>query len=206
MDRFEAWCRAIFAAPVKKESSALDPGPWRTMPSAEAVDFMTRAFSSPRTVWRGFDEASIAQGLRLVIDPALGWAERLLEDELPWPARKRAIESIVTLFREQFGGAPSLPPPLASICYMFWDVFPTWGDPNDPDVAEVDRALLGCMESILRIDSTACQESALHGLNHWQTAYPEAVMAIIDAYLARHPKLDPELRQHAEWAKRGAMQ
>ena len=62
------------------------------------------------------------------------------------------------------------------------------------------------MPRILEIESLGCQESALHGLNHWQTNYPIEVTAIIEAYLARNPSLGPDLVRTAHVAKAGAIQ
>jgi hypothetical protein len=64
------------------------------------------------------------------------------------------------------------------------------------------------LRSILAIDHSACQESALHGLGHRCEIgrdNPE-VEAIIDDFLKRKLDLRPELRQYALSARRGMVQ
>jgi hypothetical protein len=85
---------------------------------------------------------------------------------------------------------------------MWWHFFPSWGSED----TATDEALLRAMTAILDIESPRCQNSALHGLNHWTTGYRREVSVIIDAYLARNPTLDPELVRTAHAAKEGAIQ
>jgi hypothetical protein len=65
---------------------------------------------------------------------------------------------------------------------MWWDIIPIAGQPDNPAQAELDGEILRVMESTLQLDSIACRESALHGLGHWQHAYPERVGEIIDKF------------------------
>jgi hypothetical protein len=61
---------------------------------------------------------------------------------------------------------------------MWWDMLHFYGKPEDPDCAEVGAACLEVMRMTLDLDSDACRESALHGLSHWQYAYPQQVQVI----------------------------
>ena len=61
------------------------------------------------------------------------------------------------------------------------------------------------MAEILALDSLACQESALHGLGHWQHAYPEEVQQIIDRFLNANKNLRPELAAYARSARTGCV-
>ena len=56
---------------------------------------------------------------------------------------------------------------------MWWDVFPCVGEPENEEFIDRDREIVNIMEKTLELDHTACQESALHGLGHWQISYPE---------------------------------
>ena len=58
---------------------------------------------------------------------------------------------------------------------------------------------------ILRLQSVACQESALHGLGHWAVDYNTIVRPIIDGYLSDNRALRPELRAYAEGARVGGV-
>lgn len=91
--------------------------------------------------------------------------------------------------------------PLNTTCHMWWDLFPSWGTPR----RDIDDAALAAMISILELDSLACQESALHGLGHWQPAYPDRVGAAIEGLL-RSSRHRDELRAYAAAAQRGCVQ
>jgi hypothetical protein len=88
---------------------------------------------------------------------------------------------------------------------MWWDLLPITGQPNDPGQTGLDREILGVMESTLRLDSVACQESALHGLGHWQRSYPRRVTEIINSFLQRQQGLREELRTYAKSAVQGCV-
>ena len=91
-------------------------------------------------------------------------------------------------------------------CYMWWDLIPFLGRPDDPARREIDDACLGVMERTLDLDSIACRESALHGLGHWHGGYPRRVESAIDAFLGAHPDLRPELVRYARSARSGCVQ
>ena len=67
----------------------------------------------------------------------------------------------------------------------------------------MDAELLGVMKQVLALDSVACQESALHGLGHWQMDYPECVRNAIDEFLARSKDARSELLAYAERVRTG---
>ncbi len=88
---------------------------------------------------------------------------------------------------------------------MRWDLFPTWGQRESSTEAVVDAELLAVMQRVLALNSLACQESALHGLGHWQRRCPAVVEETIDMYLKHELGLDPRLRQYAFSARRGCV-
>jgi len=61
------------------------------------------------------------------------------------------------------------------------------------------------MADILTIDRVACQESALHGLGHWQRRWPTEVARIIDEFLARNANARAELLAYARSARGGCV-
>jgi len=91
--------------------------------------------------------------------------------------------------------------PLNTTCYMWWDLFPSWGQGE----REVDAALLSVMEEILSLDSIACQESALHGLGHWHSNHPDRVHEVIERFLQRGTA-PAELSSYARSAQQGCVQ
>jgi hypothetical protein len=133
----------------------------------------------------------------------------------PLPARVRCVESFASLFEKLFAArcsnhlshlSPPDPNPLNLACYMWWDVIPFFGAPEDAARAQLDDAALAVMEAILSSDSLACRESALHGLGHWPTCYPERVGDIIGRALSRGGNWPPELVAYAGNARRGCVQ
>jgi hypothetical protein len=62
------------------------------------------------------------------------------------------------------------------------------------------------MRRILAVDSVACQESALHGLGHWQRHYPTFVREAIDEFLTTRKNMRRELREYAQCARHGCVQ
>ena len=71
------------------------------------------------------------------------------------------------------------------------------GQPDNPERTEIDKEILGVLESTLNLDSIACRESALHGLGHWHLSYPKQVEAIISTFLEDHNGLRKELQTYA---------
>jgi hypothetical protein len=61
------------------------------------------------------------------------------------------------------------------------------------------------MERILTLALLACQESALHGLGHWQRQYPVQVKTIIDRFLGNSVDLDARLVACAKSASSGCV-
>jgi hypothetical protein len=92
--------------------------------------------------------------------------------------------------------------PLNSACYMWWDILPIHGEPEDADRAKFDIEVLRVLPRLLSIPHDACRESALHGVSEWQLYYPSAE-SIVDEWLARTPGLRPELVSYARSAKVG---
>lgn len=95
--------------------------------------------------------------------------------------------------------------PLNGVCYMWWDIIPFYGKSGDARREVFDPHCLDVMEMTLQLPSIACQESALHGLGHWEHAYPDRVKRVIDAFLKANPDVDPELREYALDARVGGV-
>ncbi len=220
---FERWVDATFA-----RSGADAPDEVLLRPDT-ALEHVTRLFSTAGATLRRFDDAQVNRGLWELVG-ASGDLHPMLESELPWPDRARAIESISGVFETLFASRctphlshtfqtvadqPDDLGALNSVCYMWWDIFPTWGRPDDPGCGERDAALLEVMARGLALDSLACRESALHGLGHWHLHYPAETERIIDRFLASErepaagpggPEIDPRLEAYARAARTGCIQ
>ncbi len=220
---FERWIESTF-----REPATVATGPI-ILPPETALEHVTRLFSSAGATLRRFDDAQVNRGLWELVG-ASGDLYPMLGSELPWPDRARAIESISGVFETLF--AMRCTPHLShvdrthadqsddlgalnSVCYMWWDIFPTWGRPDDPEYQERDAAFLDVMARTLSLDSLPCRESALHGLGHWHLHYPAETERIIDRFLASEglpgagpdgAGIDPLLEAYALSARTGCVQ
>jgi len=214
---FLGWLRQVFDHPVSDPAWHWNAGADTSEPPPpESVQCLTRLFQEPEPVLSPYSDAQLNQGFwYLVHDACSHYMFSVIEPGVPWPERREAIRSITTLFERLFAkhcsehlshideaGAN----PRNSACYMWWDLFPTFGRPEDLPYAEVDAELLAVMKRTLALDSIACQESALHGLGHWHINYPVVVRRTVDEFLVVRPLLGPALRQYAEQARQGYVQ
>jgi hypothetical protein len=216
---FEPWVEHVFSHTVSYQGAAwyfdVDADIWDG-PSALTVRHLTRLFDDPEAALEYFSDAQIAQGLYYLIDSgAGGLVLSLLDEAVPLPARQECLGAIPRLFERLLEPrvAPALghrdekgARPLNMVTYMWWDIFPVAatanpGQPPDP----INAAILGGMDRILGSRHPAIQESALHGLGHWASAFPDETAAIIDAYLARAPGIRPELLAYARAARKGCV-
>jgi hypothetical protein len=211
--QFSHWLRLVFDHPVTvpkwywsegTDDEEPDPEP------QECVKYLTRLFENPITILEPYSDAQINHGLWYLTDPSCSnHSFALIRPGVALPQRLRAIS---TLFEQLYASRCTdhlchLDEPgagdLNTSCYMWWDVFPAYGQPDDPDHVELDPEILGVMRRTLALDSVACQESALHGLGHWEMYYPGFVQSAIDEFLRLNTALRPELREYAMNARRG---
>jgi hypothetical protein len=215
---FEEWLNYVFDHPAGDLSNAwywdTDRDWWdEDAHPAQTVQFLTRAFDNAAAVLKPYSDAQLNQGLWFLVSNACSnHMFALMDESVPWPARERCIYSFHQLYEQCFARrcSPHLSHlsepdanPLNLVCYMWWDIIPLYGKPNDPSRKEMDEAILQVMESTLQLDSIACRESALHGLGHWHMYYPERVGEIIDKFSMSHPHLPEKLESYMKAAYTG---
>ncbi len=185
---------------------------WNGSP-AETLSHLTRTFRESGTALAKYSDAQLKQGFWYLADAGCSNIACSLDDRsAPEVARLEAIESIGDLFEHCFArrcsdhlshldepGANSL----NDICYMWWDVLPICGQPEDPARKRTDAAVLQILERTLQLDSEAWRESALHGLGHWQRHYPQEVERIIHHFIWSHRQIRAPLRNYAYAARHG---
>jgi hypothetical protein len=215
---YEDWLEHAFGHEVRIQQAAWffdqncdlwDPEP------AVALAYLTRLYEDPEPALRWFSDNQIAQGLTYLLDMSAsgdkGWFS---STEVPIESRVRCVEAIASLFARLFvlRCTPHLSHlsetdagSLNNVCYMWWDGFPCLALPGDPDKPMMHEAALCTMARILGFHSLACQESALHGLGHWQRDHDRHVCAIIDGFLADSLGIDPRLIGYANAARRGCV-
>jgi hypothetical protein len=208
---FEDWLTYLFDHPVAQpvwywnvDFEEADLAPERVL------TYSTRLFEESGERLARYPADQVNQGLSFLIDEAGSPLYALADSALPVAPRVRCIRSIAALFEQCF--LPRCTPHLShldeagagalnAVYYMWWDVFPLHGKPEDPARREIDEACITVMAETLELPSVACRESALHGLGHWGLYYRDRCRAIVAAFLDRTPDLRPELRAYAECAR-----
>ena len=212
---FADWVLFIFDHPAEGPQWYWGDAPSWNAPAALTAEYVTRLFEDPVPALEGFTAAELNMGLNYIIAPGLGEHMFCLDDPtVPLPARLRCVRACESLFRKLL--LPRCSPhlshrdepgtaPLNAVCYMWWDKMPVYGGPVPQDREALHRAALDTMAAILKFDSVACQESALHGLGHWRSVFPAEIESLIDVFLRLNPEARPELRTYARSARCGCV-
>jgi hypothetical protein len=187
---------------------------WPAAP-VRAAEFLGRLFRDSGRLLAPYSDDQVGQGLNYISSPSCSdYGHCAIDDEVPLTARLELIAGIAELYRQVY--AHRLPPllghldetrgALALSCYMWWDVFPWYLEPEDPGRREVDERMLTTLEEVLALHSAPCQEAALHGLAHSAYPPPARVREIIDRFLASGAVARPELVTYAKRARQGHVQ
>jgi len=212
---FEDWVEAIFHH--EEMNWWFEDEFWIPGMEQPPIAYLARLFENAGEVLAPYSDVQLKQGLWFVAsNGASDYMFALLDTEIAWEARQRAVRGMIALYEQVF--MPRCTPhlghlddgeqgasPLNMTCYMWWDILPISGRPANPDQRALDDEILFVMHQTLGLDSMACQESALHGLGHWHSAYPKRVEAMIDGFLANHADADTDLITYAKAARKGAV-
>ena len=212
------WIGHVFDHPVNDQAPAwywsIYAPVWEGSPEQTAV-FIAETFERSGELLARFNDAQLNQGFwYLVSGSCSDFTFALVEPDIPLAIRLRALRAFIPLFEQVMAArcSPHLSHldeqpanPLNSACYMWWDILPICGQPENPERAEFDAEVLRVISRILSIPHDACRESALHGVGEWHCFYPEGE-SIVDDWLARTPNLRPELLRYAQNAKVGCVQ
>jgi hypothetical protein len=211
---FDRWLEAVFAHPADGKPEWFW-GPefdeaWdsQEVTNAATVAHLTRLFTVP-AVLHAYSLEQVAQGIWFLVSdsspaqPSLS----LLDPAIPVADRVGCVEAIFTFFRDfvapsASGAADTDTDPFHIACYMWWDIFPTWGNPQ-AGAPELHEACLDVMSKTLYLPSELCRMSALHGLNHWFLHHDAQVVQTVDAFLAATPDLSDRVRTYAAAARAG---
>jgi hypothetical protein len=219
---FEEWVKYVFDHPLTDPKwYFLDSDYWdEEENSVLTLNYLTRLFENPLPYIAPYTHKQINDGLWFLNNPACsGHLCLLANPQISWDIRKCCIMAMKDLFEKLF--ATLCTPHLSyiseripgkgrsrinEICYMWWDIMPVAG--HVVGQPEIDAAFFEVMEFSLTLNSDACRESALHGLNHYQFDEYTTVrcQSIIDTFLATTPNLRPELVTYAKGAREGMWQ
>jgi len=207
------WIEYVFDHPVTNPAWhwAIDAPEWDGPPDQLATYIAETFEDSGRLLARFSDEQLNQAFWFLVSESCSGFMCALVDLAVPSASRLRALHSFVPLFERVMAVrcSPHLSHldepganPLNSACYMWWDVLPIHGCPEEPARAGFDAEVLLVLRRLLSIPHDACRESALHGISEWSLYYPQA-SEIVEEFLSRTPNLRPELMSYAQRAKVG---
>lgn len=210
------WIAYIFDHPVTDPAWhwAQDAPQWNGTPEQIAA-FIADTFERSGELLSRFSDEQLDQGFWfLVSNTSAGFMYSLVEPTVALSLRLRALRSFVPLFEQVMAArcSPHLSHlderganPLNSACYMWWDILPIHGRPEQPERTEFDSEVLVVLRRLLAIPHDACRESALHGIGEWSVYYP-SVADIVEEFLSGTPNLRSELISYAEHAKVGNIQ
>ena len=214
---YDTWIAHCFDHAVTPQAwyTAPDAPEWDA-PAALTLDYLTRLFNSPVESVGRFSDAQLNQGFWYLASSSFSDHMYVLVDAtLPEAARLACLGAMKQLFGQLFaarctnrpshGAAADELSELNKICFMWWEVLPLHGEPNDPRRIKFDQAVLALQRDTLAMESLACQESALHGLGHWSYYYRTKVRPMIEAYLDGMPD-HAALRAYAQLAADGKVQ
>ena len=211
---FEDWVKQVFDHEVRKPEWYWDKDAWSWKgPSDLTVEYLSRLFGRPLPILANYSDEQLNQGFWYLTSGACSNHRFAVTDEtVPLDARVRCVRSIQRVFEQIFSGLCSQhllhidekgAAPLNPACFMWWDLSPLQLEPDGAANESISNAALEVMEATLKLDSVACQESALHGLGHWELFYPTEVAEIIDQHLKDNPHLRTELKEYALNAREG---
>jgi hypothetical protein len=208
------WVKHLFNHPVAEEAWYWDLGSETfEAPPRQIAELITESFERSGELLSNFSDEQLNQGFWFLIGSS-EYMLMLTQKSIPIEARRRALRSVAALFEQVMAKrcSPHLSHlnersanPLNSACYMWWDVLPIHGRPDDPERREFDAEALLVLQRILDIPHDACRESALHGIGHWANYYPECA-DIVDEWLSRTSGLRSELITYAKNARVGHVQ
>jgi hypothetical protein len=209
---FEEWIAHAFGTPAGGKSRWSDGAePFWDAAASDTLELLAGTFNDCGAVLKPFTDEQVASGLDYVSNPSFSdIAFAFKNQSVPLSVRTNALGSLRKLYSDCFETRcePLLShlneangQPLNCVCYMWWDVFPVYAQPEDGSQKETQNECLEVMEFALQLKSDACRESALHGLGHWAYGYPERVQRVIDRFITLNPDARPDLLGYARRAR-----
>ncbi len=212
---FEEWIDYAFDHPSTDQNWWHDENcPAWSVTASESIEFLRRTFEESGSVLKKFDDRQVALGLWYIAGSSAA-IYHFADDSVPLDVRISALVALRKLYTDCFEiRCSSLlshlneteADSLNTACYMWWDVFPIVGQPEQEKSKEIDKACLDVMELALNLKSDACRESALHGLGHWANYYGDRVQSVVDQFIKTNPHARPELLEYARNAREGGVQ
>lgn len=211
---FEDWVKQVFDHEVREPEWYWDADAWEwDGPFELTVEYLSKLFGRPLPILASYSDEQLNQGLWYLISTSCSnHMLALIDESVSLDVRIKCVKSIQRVFEQIFSGLCSEhlshmdmkgTRPLNSVCYMWWDLVRDLLVPFVSTNEPITKAAIDVMEATLKLDSIACQESALHGLGHCANHYLAEVQSIIDQYLKSNPQVRGELKEYALRAREG---
>lgn len=181
----------------------------------QSAQYISDTFENSGELLARFSDEQLNQGFWFFLSgPRSDIMHALVDEKVPLTVRLRALRSFVSVFEQVMARRCSAhlshldeagARPLNAACYMWWDLLPFCGEPENPARSTFDSEVLPVLRRILAIPHDACRESALHGIGHWVENYPD-IGRIVDDFLSKETNLRPEIIAYALAAKNGNVQ
>jgi hypothetical protein len=190
---FDEWVRFVFDRPVTKPEWFMNDGyDWEIDPTL-LVQYSTQLFQNTAFLFERYSLEQLEQGFRFI--PIVGeLVDAVWNMDVPLSARQRCIRSMVNLFQSVF-----MKDSLGDVAFMWWDSFRFFEDEPEREMVE---AIWGALSQIIRMESSVCWGSALHGLGH--LSHPGKV-ALINDFLQTHPDVHSDTKNYALAALEGSV-
>ena len=188
---FDEWVRFVFDRPVTKPSWFMnDDYDWKIDPEL-LIQYSTQLFQNPTFLFERYSLEQLEQGFRFL--PIVGELNDAVWDKnVPLSARRKCIRSMINLFESMF-----MKNSLGEVAFMWWDSFRSFEDEPEWEMVEV---IVDALSRIIRMESSVCWGSALHGLGHLNYS---GKAALINDFLQAHPDIHPDTKEYAFAALEG---
>ena len=160
--------------------------------------YHVQLFLAPAFLYDRFTKQQMEQAFRAMTVRSLGCSVKqvIWNTDLPFHTREECVRSMFHLFPAVFAKDR-----LGHTASMWWDAFCfDWEcgvrrRARGGEDATMQDVLLQALSDVLRLDSTICIGSALHGLEHLH--HPETKQ-LMDRFLDASPNLDESLKSDAQ--------
>lgn len=205
---FEDWVRAWFDHPDDWHhwGRGSDKHLPQNLRVEQYTEHLTRLFETSGETLAPYSDEQIARPFRRNLAGSLD-PDRS-EKAVSLAKRRRRTISTYNFYEQVFaprcaellGSLSEKASELNGVCYMWWDINDSPGYGLNKTQLKVTLEVL---ERILYLPNAACQESALHALNHCQIYHPVPAQKLIDAFLASGAARRPELVRYALICREG---
>ena len=164
--KFEQWVQAVFDHPAEGPEWYWDPAfdsLWQSLglTDVQTVRYLTRLFLESHCL-QHYSLAQVAQGIWFLIGDASPAQPTyaLLRPQVGLGERCACIQAISAFFRDFVAPAASgayeiESDPFHIACYMWWDIFPTWGGQQAGE-SELHATCLKVMAEVLVSGLPSC--------------------------------------------------